>query len=62
LARVSVDTALWARVPPIDRLTANRPMVAMNQATITGQRWRALHIDTRTVHGLATGRLATFIG
>ena len=39
-------------VPPIATLVANRPMVNTNQSTKTGQRWRALHVETRTVTGL----------
>jgi hypothetical protein len=38
-------------IPPIDWLATNNPIVAMNHTTITGQRWRALHMATRTVAG-----------
>ena len=33
------------------RLVANSPIVNTNQAATTGQRWRALHVATRTVSG-----------
>src|SRR6478736_4684938 len=38
-------------MPPIATLNTNRPMVAMNHPANTGQRWRELHIATRTVAG-----------
>ena len=37
------------------RAARNRPMVAANHRTTTGQRWRALHIATRTVAGSRPG-------
>ena len=40
-----------ARIPPMAWLTMNSPIIAMNQPAKTGQRWRALHIATRTVAG-----------
>ena len=40
-----------ALMPPIARLRTNRPIVARNQPANTGQRWRELHIATRTVAG-----------
>ena len=48
-------------VPPIARLAANRPIVKANQRPKTGQRWRALHVATRTVRGLPV-RPAPFCG
>ena len=43
--------ALSARMPPMDVLTTNRPMVTTNQPMKTGQRCRALQLATRTVQG-----------
>ena len=39
------------RIPPIWSLSTKMPIVTTNQRTITGQRWRALHIAIRTVAG-----------
>ena len=39
-------------MPPIAMLDPNRPIVNTNHAATTGQRWRALHVATRTVNGV----------
>ena len=40
-----------ALMPPPRMLSTNSPIVPTNQIANTGQRWRELHIATRTVAG-----------
>ena len=50
-----LETAAAESVPPAARLTAKIPNVNTNHNAKTGQRWRALHPATRTVHGGRAG-------
>ncbi len=45
-------------IPPVNWLSMKSPIVPRNQSPATGQRWRELHMATRTVPGSPPERCA----